>query len=134
MKRLALGAGAASTGVVLFSLVSLALAGRAQDSEAPPAVQRHGQPPFVAPPIVVPPIDPPFPHPPFPHPRPAPVSLGEELRLETQRAQIEIARGTARTKLKQTFRNPTNRTVEGTYLFPLPTGAAISGFAMTVNG
>jgi hypothetical protein len=39
MKRLALGAGVASTGVVLFSLVSLALAGRAQDSEAPPAVQ-----------------------------------------------------------------------------------------------
>jgi Ca-activated chloride channel family protein len=62
------------------------------------------------------------------------VSLGEELRLETQRAQIEIARGTARTKLTQTFRNPTNRTVEGTYLFPLPTGAAISSFAMTVNG
>jgi Ca-activated chloride channel family protein len=40
----------------------------------------------------------------------------------------------ARTKLLQTFQNTTNHTIEGVYVFPLPEGAAVSGFAMMVNG
>ena len=64
-----------------------------------------------------------------------PPTIGQsELQLTTQRAQIEIKGATAKTHLFQTFRNPTSNTVEGTYLFPLPNGAAISDFAMMVNG
>ena len=85
-------------------------------------------------PISRPPIRPPFPHPPIIPPRPLPPQLGQELRLLNQKAQVTIDGAVARTKLEQTFQNPTNRTIEGTYLFPLPAGAAISNFAMTVNG
>ncbi len=80
-------------------------------------------------------IAPPWPQPIPPRPFPV-VVIGREveLQLASQRATVEIDGATARTKLVQTFRNPTSRTIEGTYLFPLPTGAAVSGFAMTVGG
>jgi Ca-activated chloride channel family protein len=60
--------------------------------------------------------------------------LGQELQLEKQSAKVEIKGTLARTQLRQTFSNPTNRTIEGTYLFPLPEGAAVSNFAMTLDG
>ncbi len=40
----------------------------------------------------------------------------------------------ATTVVEQTFRNPANARIEGTFLFPLPEGAAVSDFGMTVNG
>jgi len=70
---------------------------------------------------------------PIPVPRPMPM-LNQELQLQSQRAQVEIKGAVAKTKLTQIFQNVTNRRIEGTYIFPLPEGAAISGFAMTVNG
>ncbi len=80
----------------------------------------------IEPPIIIEPRSPIF----WPPP-----SVGQsELQLVSQRAQIEIVGATAKTHLFQTFRNPTSSTVEGTYLFPLPNGAAISDFAMTVGG
>jgi len=79
-----------------------------------------------------------WPHPrPIPLPRPIPwpqPALQQELQLETQSAKVAISSGLAKTSLVQNFRNVTNRTIEGTYVFPLPEGAAISGFAMTANG
>ena len=82
------------------------------------------------------PIWPPHPIPPRPMPPIAPIDVARaiELQFVSQRAVVDINAQTARTKLTQVFRNPTSRTIEGTYLFPLPTGAAVSGFAMTVNG
>ncbi|MBV9469583.1 MAG: hypothetical protein JOZ57_10110, partial [Abitibacteriaceae bacterium] len=74
-----------------------------------------------------------FPPRPIPRPWPNPI-LNQELQLVAQTARVEINGGVARTHLEQTFQNVTNRTVEGTYVFPLPEGAAVSGFAMTVNG
>jgi Ca-activated chloride channel family protein len=68
---------------------------------------------------------------PMPPPRP---QLGQELKLVSQAARVTINGGTATTHLEQTFANTTGRTIEGTYTFPLPQGAAVSGFAMTVNG
>jgi hypothetical protein len=62
MKRLAIGTGIVSTGLVLFALASLALAGRAQNNDNS-ASRRHTQPP-----VFVPPIHPPFPRPPWPTP------------------------------------------------------------------
>src|SRR5690606_3396141 len=53
---------------------------------------------------------------------------------ETQRANVRISGALAEVDLQQIFRNKANRQVEGTYLFPLPPGAAISDFAMTING
>jgi len=76
------------------------------------------------------------PRPPFhlpPLPRPAP-TLDQELHLESQHAKVHISGALAAVELQQTFRNTANRQVEGTYLFPLPPGAAISDFAMTING
>ena len=71
---------------------------------------------------------------PIPLPRPLPPSLGQELRLVSQEAKVRIDDAAARTTLTQTFENTTGRTIEGTYLFPLPQGAAVSNFAMMVNG
>jgi Ca-activated chloride channel family protein len=71
--------------------------------------------------------------PPRPVPPPRP-ELGRELQLISQTAQVSISGGVARTKLLQTFQNTANHTIEGVYVFPLPEGAAVSGFAMTVNG
>jgi Ca-activated chloride channel family protein len=69
-----------------------------------------------------------------PQPIPPRPQLEQELRLLNQSARVEINGGLAKTHLEQTFENTTGRTIEGTYTFPLPSGAAVSGFAMTVNG
>lgn len=70
---------------------------------------------------------------PPPRPIPWPV-LNQELQLKSQAAVVDIRGLVAHTKLTQIFQNVTNRRIEGTYVFPLPEGAAVSGFAMTVNG
>ena len=103
------------------SPISPAQTGPAQNAPAPIEME---------PPIV---IEPPFRRrPPIFWPTP---SVGQSaLQLISQRAEIEISGATAKTHLFQTFRNPTASTIEGTYLFPLPNGAAISDFAMLVNG
>jgi Ca-activated chloride channel family protein len=91
------------------------LTARAQTTSVKP------QPPqFIEPPV-----------PPIRWPQP---SLNKELQLETQNAKVRINGAAAEVSLKQTFRNTSTQRVEGTYLFPLPPGAAISDFAMTING
>ena len=75
---------------------------------------------------------PPFPpRPPF---RPNPQPTTGDLRLQTQKAEVEISGGSARVQLKQTFRNPANRQIEGTSLWSVPPGAAISDLAVTLGG
>ena len=51
---------------------------------------------------------------------------------QTVKATIEDQAAT--TVVEQTFRNPANARLEGTFLFPLPEGAAVSDFGMSVNG
>ena len=96
--------------------------------------QTNGKPKdFLGPPIIAPPvIEPPIIVPP-PRARPLPI-LNQELQLQSQKADVRIEGAVARTKLTQVFRNTSGRTIEGTYVFPLPAGAAVSGFAMTVGG
>lgn len=60
--------------------------------------------------------------------------LNKELQLEAQHADVRINGAAAEVSLTQTFRNTSGRRVEGTYLLPLPPGAAISDFSMTING
>lgn len=103
--------------VLLGTLCGVALVTRAQGNFEPPII-----------------IDPPHRIPPIWPPRPFPPVLNQELQLVSQNAQVEIKGALAKTRLTQTFQNTTNRRIEGTYVFPLPEGASVSGFAMTANG
>ncbi|HZU36987.1 MAG TPA: VIT domain-containing protein, partial [Gemmataceae bacterium] len=47
---------------------------------------------------------------------------------------IQIEDQVAQTKVEQTFRNHTDRPLEATYIFPVPRGASVRGFSMSVNG
>lgn len=60
-------------------------------------------------------------------------SLGA-IRVEEHKVSVSIEDGVARTRLVQVFRNPNNMNLEGTYMFPLPEGAAVSNFAMLMGG
>jgi Ca-activated chloride channel homolog len=64
----------------------------------------------------------PVPPRPFPLPRALPV---KSLRIETK-----IAGQVATTHVEQVFRNDTDATLEGTYLFPIPETASITEFAI----
>lgn len=90
---------------------------------APYGVQAQGNRTIIEPPI----------YPPFPRPMPRP-GLTQDLQLRDESARIDISGAVAKTHLTQTFVNTTNNRIEGTYVFPLPEGAAVSGFAMSVNG
>jgi Ca-activated chloride channel family protein len=57
-----------------------------------------------------------------------PIALGQhrvEAKIEDQLAAVTV---------EQVFTNKTGRRLEGTYLFPLPEGASVSDFAMTMGG
>ena len=84
---------------------------------------------------IVAPRRPPIPIPPRPPiiPRP-PQTTTDELRLQTQKAGVEINGASARVQLKQSFLNPQNRQIEGTFLWSVPPGAAISDLAVTLGG
>jgi Ca-activated chloride channel family protein len=56
------------------------------------------------------------------------------LIVKYQRVYTQITDGVAVTRVEQTFRNPLNTQVEGTYVYPLPDGVAVSDFTMTVGG
>ena len=56
------------------------------------------------------------------------------LEIESQVVDAVIDNQIARTHVTQVFRNPSNRTLEATYVFTLPEGAAVSEFAMWTNG
>jgi len=65
--------------------------------------------------------------------RPRPVrTWGMDLKY--QRVNAEIVDGVATTEVQQTFRNPFQSQVEGTYIFPLPGDAAVGDFRMSING
>jgi Ca-activated chloride channel family protein len=77
------------------------------------------------------------PHPPWP-PRPIPphrpIRQFLPLELRTQNVEVQIKDQVAVTKLHQVFYNPSDRRMEGTFIFPVPKGARIDKFSMEVNG
>ena len=73
------------------------------------------------------PIDPP------PQPEPLPLPI-DEVQIEAFLVDVTIDGVLAQVHLTQRLRNDTPRTIEGSYLFPLPADAAISDFQMTVDG
>jgi Ca-activated chloride channel family protein len=64
---------------------------------------------------------------------PGDASLGP-LAIRSHRVNVEIRERVAETRVVQVFRNHTDRVLEATYIFPIPAGASVSGFAMMVNG
>ncbi len=58
----------------------------------------------------------------------------EPLAIKYHRVTVEIDDQAAHTDIDQVFVNPQPRDVEGTYIFPLPTGASFSAFSMHVDG
>lgn len=73
--------------------------------------------------------------PPLPPPRETPpVWNVEGLRIEYQRVAVTIEDQVATTHIEQRFVNPNDWMLEGTYLFPLPEGAAVNELTMWVDG
>lgn len=56
------------------------------------------------------------------------------LGVNFHRVSVEINDLTATTSIDQEFHNPNNARLEGTYIFPLPSGAHIDKFAMDIDG
>ncbi|HMP50641.1 MAG TPA: VIT and VWA domain-containing protein [Candidatus Melainabacteria bacterium] len=93
----------------------------------------------VAPPVHVTPINPVTPITrPGTTPRPGTTTLHGTvttgIHLEDQEISVEIQDHVAKTYIKQTFKNDTNRNLAGTYLFPLPQDATFSSFTLHIDG
>ncbi|MFC1525433.1 VIT domain-containing protein [Candidatus Latescibacterota bacterium] len=58
----------------------------------------------------------------------------EPLAIKYHRVSVEIDDQTAHTDIDQIFLNPQPWDIEGTYIFPLPSGASFSAFSMYVDG
>jgi Ca-activated chloride channel family protein len=56
------------------------------------------------------------------------------LSVTYHRVKVDIKENAAETHIDQAFYNHEPRVIEGLYIFPLPTGASISGFAMDIEG
>ncbi len=72
---------------------------------------------------------------PDPPPFPEPVLFEESwLSIRYHRVTVSIENQIAVTRVEQEFVNDLDWEVEGTYIFPIPTGATISKFVMWVDG
>jgi Ca-activated chloride channel family protein len=58
----------------------------------------------------------------------------EPLMIKHHRVTVTVRERSAETRLDQVFRNHTAQRLEATYVFPVPAGATVSGFAMWING
>src|SRR3954454_2391660 len=56
------------------------------------------------------------------------------LAMLNHKVTIAIEDQVAVTTVEQTFRNHTDRQLEATYVFPVPKGASLDRFTMTVDG
>jgi Ca-activated chloride channel family protein len=72
---------------------------------------------------------------PMPHPPPwMPPHPFAPLEVREHHVTVRIEDQVAITEVNQTFYNPNDRRLEGTYIFPLPRGAEIDSFRMEVDG
>ena len=65
---------------------------------------------------------------------PEPFLIADQLEVVSHKVDVVVRDQVATTTVDQTFRNPGARPAEGTYVFPLPKDAAVSDFAMWVDG
>jgi len=61
---------------------------------------------------------------------PRPIPLPRALPVKSVKIETKIAGQVATTHVEQVFRNDTDQTLEGTYLFPIPETASVSEFAI----
>ncbi len=66
-------------------------------------------------------------------PNPRPGQKIPPLSVRYHRVTVDIVDQVARTSVDQVFVNHFERDIEGTYIFPVPEGASVSGFAMFVG-
>jgi len=69
-----------------------------------------------------------------PPPDVGPVRLDESLAIKYHRVEVTVTNQIATTRVDQVFVNDNPWAAEGTYIFPLPEGAAVSDFVMWVDG
>ncbi|MCE9637926.1 MAG: VIT and VWA domain-containing protein [Planctomycetes bacterium] len=69
-----------------------------------------------------------------PRPPEAPHLRNIPLAVKSHKVTVQVTDRVAVTDVDQVFYNPNPRALEGTYLFPLPLGAAIDRFSMWVDG
>jgi Ca-activated chloride channel family protein len=77
--------------------------------------------------IPLPPICDPGPCPPLPRPI-------SQLEIRYHHVDVTIENQVAITHVDQVFHNPNDWTVEGTYIFPIPRGAAVTNFILWIDG
>lgn len=70
--------------------------------------------------------------PPRPHPHPRPYIFAP-LEVVYHKVDVAIDGQKATTRVEQEFHNPNDATLEGDYLFPIPTGAHIDKFTMRIG-
>ncbi len=78
-----------------------------------------------------PPVLRPHPH---PHPLPPPHYAFALLEVKYHHVTVKIRDQVAVTEVDQSFYNPNDQRLEGTYMFPVPRGAQIDKFSMDING
>lgn len=72
-----------------------------------------------------------FPGPRRPLPPPAPPL--QPLTVKSQKVTMQVQSGALKVEVEQVFQNPNSVQMEGTYLFPLPEGATVSSFRLTID-
>lgn len=75
-----------------------------------------------------------FAHTPDVSPLPIPFYSDPGVLLKAHHVNVSIENQVATTRIKQVFVNDSGVVAEGTYIFPLPVGAAVSDLLMWVNG
>ena len=65
---------------------------------------------------------------------PTPTYVGDQLVVRNHNVNVSIDNQVATTSIDQTFFNPNDWAAEGTYIFPIPDGATVDQFTMTVDG
>jgi Ca-activated chloride channel family protein len=70
------------------------------------------------------------------HPEPLtlPLFMDTGVLIKLHRVSVDIDNQVATTHIEQVFFNDSQRVAEGTYIFPLPVGAAVSDLVMWVDG
>jgi Ca-activated chloride channel family protein len=63
-----------------------------------------------------------------------PLFIDQGVIIRAHRVSVEIDNQVAATRIEQVFYNESSRPAEGTYIFPLPVGAAVSNLVMWVDG
>lgn len=70
---------------------------------------------------------------PVPIPRPGPRLPVQPISVRSQKVTLALNSGVMKVDVEQVFQNPGPQALEGTYVFPLPEGAAVSSFRLLID-